>query len=66
MILVEFANIVNSQEDLMNVIEALAKDDAQNWKVGMEEYMNYLKRNNTWILSKLLTNCKVIGWKRVF
>lgn len=37
MILVEFANIVNFLEDLMNVIEALVRDDAQNWKVAMEE-----------------------------
>jgi len=65
-ILVEFANIANSLEDLVNVIEALARDDVQNWKVGMEEDMSSLKKNNTWILSKLLTNRKAIGCKWVF
>jgi isocitrate dehydrogenase kinase/phosphatase len=65
-ILVEFANIANSLEDLVNVIEALARDDAQNWKVAMEEEMSFLKNSNTWILSKLLTNCKAIGCKWVF
>ncbi len=66
MILVEFANIANSQENLVNVIEALARDDEQNWKVGMEENMSSLKKNNTWILSKLLTTRKAIGCKWVF
>ncbi len=37
MIVVEFTNIVNSLEDLVNVIEALARNDAQNWKVAMEK-----------------------------
>jgi hypothetical protein len=65
-ILVEFANIANSLEDLVNVIEALTRDDAQNWKVAMEEEMSSLKNNNTWILSKKLTNCKAISCKWVF
>ncbi len=65
-ILVEFVNIANSLEDLVNVIEALARADAQNWKVVMEEDMSFLKKKNTWILSKLLTNHKTIGCKWVF
>jgi hypothetical protein len=60
-ILVEFVNIANSLEDLVNVIKALARDDVQNWKVVMEEKMSSLKMNNTWILLKLLTNHKTIG-----
>jgi hypothetical protein len=50
----------------VNVIEALARDDAQNWKVAMEEDMSSLKKNNTWISSKFLTNHKTIGCKWVF
>jgi len=65
-ILVEFANVANSLENLVNVIEALVRDDAQNWKVVMEEEMSFLKKNNTSILSKLLTNHKAISCKWVF
>jgi len=65
-ILVEFANIANSLEDLVNVIETLVRDDVQNWKVVMEKEMSFYKKNNTWILSKLLTNHKAISCKWVF
>jgi hypothetical protein len=59
-------NIANNLEDLVNAIEDLVRDYAQNWKIAMEEEMSFLKKNNTCILSKLLTNCKTIGCKWVF
>ncbi len=65
-ILAKFANIVNSLEDLMTLIEALTKDDAQNWKVVVEEKISSLRKNNAWLLSKLLANRKAIGRKWVF
>ncbi len=49
MILTQFANIVNSLEDLMIFTKALAKNNAQKWKATMEENMSFLKKNNTWI-----------------
>jgi hypothetical protein len=32
----------------------------------MEEEMNALKKNNTWVLSKLPKDCKAIGYNWVF
>ncbi len=64
--LIEFANIMNSLEDLVTFTEALAKDDIQKWKAIMEEDMSFLRKNNTWILSKLPANCKGIGCMWVF
>jgi hypothetical protein len=64
--LAEFANIMNSLEDLMTLIEALARDDVQNWKAVVETVMSFSKKNNTWILSKLPTNRKSIGCMWVF
>ncbi len=64
--LAKFANIMNSVEDLVTFIEALARDDVQNWKMVVEEYMSSSKKNNTWILSKLLANSKGIGYMWVF
>lgn len=49
MTLTQFANIVNSLEDLVIFTKALARDNAQKWKATMEEKMNFLKKNNTWI-----------------
>ncbi len=66
MILAEFANIVNSLEDLMILTKALTRDDTQNWKVVVEEEMIFLRKNNAWLLSKLLANYKTIGCKWVF
>jgi isocitrate dehydrogenase kinase/phosphatase len=65
-ILAKFANIVNSLEDLVTFIESLTKDDMQNWKVVVEEKMSFLRKNNAWLLSKLLANHKAIGCKWVF
>lgn len=64
--LVEFSNIMNSLEDLVTFIEALARDDVQNWKEIVEKIMNSLRKNNTQILSKLPANHKSIGYKCVF
>ncbi len=49
MTLAQFASIVNSLEDLVIVTKALTRDNAQKWKATMEEKMNFLKKNNTWI-----------------
>jgi len=49
MTLPQFANIVNSLEDLVIVIKALARNNAQKWKATMEENMSFLEKNNTWI-----------------
>jgi hypothetical protein len=57
---------MNSLKDLMTFIEALVKDDVQNWKAVVEEDMSSLRKNNTWILSKLLANHKGIGCMWVF
>lgn len=40
-------------EDPGTLAEALARDDAQKWQAAMEDEMNSLKENNTWVLSKL-------------
>jgi hypothetical protein len=57
---------MNSLEDLVTFTEALARDDVQNWKMVVEEYMSSSKKNKTWILSKPLANCKGIGCMCVF
>jgi hypothetical protein len=66
MTLTKFANIMNSLEDLVTLTKTLTRDDFQNWKAVVEEYMTSLKKNNTWILSNLPTNCKGIGCMWVF
>jgi len=49
MTLAQFANIVNSSEDLMIVTEALTRNNTQKWKATMEENTSFLKKNNTGI-----------------
>ncbi len=50
----------------MILTKALTRDDTQNWKVVVEEEMIFLRKNNAWLLSKLLANYKTIGCKWVF
>jgi hypothetical protein len=49
MTLAQFANIVNTLEDLVIFTKALARDNAQKWRAIMEENICFLKKNNTWI-----------------
>jgi len=49
MTLAQFANIVNSLEDVVIFTKALIKDNAQKWKATMEEKISFLIKNNTWI-----------------
>jgi len=42
--LIEFANIMNSLEDLVTFTEALAKDDIQKWKAITEEDMVFWQK----------------------
>jgi hypothetical protein len=43
-ILVKFANIVNSLKDPLTLIKTLTRDDVQNWKVVVEEEMSFLRK----------------------
>ncbi len=62
----EFANIVSSLKDPKILVEVLAQTEAQKWQATMEEKMNSLEKNNTWVLSTLLKDHKPIGDKWVF
>ncbi len=62
----EFANIAIFFKDPKTLFEVLARNEAQKWQATMEEKKNSLKKNNTWVLSKLSKDCKCIGDKWVF
>jgi len=64
--IVEFANIAIFFKDPKTLFEVLARNEAQKWQATMEEKKNSLKKNNTWVLSKLSKDCKCIGDKWVF
>jgi hypothetical protein len=52
--------------DPVTVEEALARQDKKQWKKAMEEEIASLKKNNTWILTKLPDGRKTVKNKWVF
>jgi len=46
--------------------EAVSKDRAEHWKQAMEEEINSLRSNNTWFLTKIAKNGKILDCKWVY
>lgn len=46
--------------------EAMSGEDAEKWKISMDEEMENLRRNNVWTLVKPPSHCKIIPLKWVF
>lgn len=46
--------------------EAMNREDGDQWKSAMDDEMNSLKENNTWILVDRPANCKTLNAKWIF
>ena len=69
----KFNGMVNLDDYILSAIEdepksyheALNSNESYQWKKAMDEEINSLKQNNTWVLVDPPQNCKVIGCKWV-
>lgn len=64
--LMEEIFLVNGVFEPKTVSEALSSKDKQKWSQAMQEEMDSLKKNGTWVLSKLPEGRSAIGCKWVF
>jgi hypothetical protein len=58
--------LLNIEEDLKTFKEAMASRDVVFWKKAINDEMNSILSNNTWILVYLPSGSKPIGCKWVF
>lgn len=53
-------------KDPQTVEEALNREDHDKWKEAMDQEMEAIRKNRTWILVRRLENANIIGCKWVF
>ncbi|CAH9072603.1 unnamed protein product [Cuscuta europaea] len=54
------------EEDPNSFEEAMKSQDASFWKEAVNDEMNSIMGNNTWVLSDLPPGCTPIGCKWIF
>ena len=56
----------NVEGDPLTYDEAMRSQDAPFWKEAIDDEMDSIMGNNTWVLADLPPKCKAIGCKWIF
>ena len=66
MVLNKIPILFNTDDDPISYKEAMASRDLAFWKEAVNDEMDSILSNNTWVLVDLPTGSKPIGYKWVF
>ncbi|GKF67859.1 hypothetical protein Tco_0197538 [Tanacetum coccineum] len=57
---------INVEDDPKTFDEAMKSQDVAFWKEAINDEMNFIMGNNTWVLADLPLGCKPLGCKWIF